>query len=165
LVVWHIHHQALDRMARELDEHSIAAALVVSTEAAAFLLDQRSQQQQGQGGPILARILEYCGRVEAVRVVERDERRSHGEHVLSVQCVNQPVCSISPSTITVCDLRLFPALTTLELVGVAPSFLASAGLAAVKPRLRFLTFQVRVLVKCHHSIIYYNPFNQPLYIP
>lgn len=152
-------------MARELDEHSTAAAsaLVVSTEAVAFLLDQQGQREQRQQqdqdqGPILARIQEYCGRVEAVRVVERDMRRSHGEHRAAAECdeIDHPQhhqppphscladLSLTASHTPVCDLSLFPALTTLELVGVVPSFLAPAGLAAVKPRLRFLTFQVCV---------------------
>lgn len=53
----------------------------------------------------------------------------------------------------VCDLSLFPALTTLELVGVAPSFLARDGLAVAKARLRSLTFQVGFLRYRSTSVI------------
>lgn len=74
--------QAMDRMVRELDQHEAAPTpppLAVSTEAMAWLLSSRANDQGGEG-PILKRILAYCGRVETVRVVERDERRSHGTY-------------------------------------------------------------------------------------
>lgn len=74
--------QALDCMVRELDQHEAAATpppLAVSTEAVAWLLSSRANDQ-GEEGPILKRILAYCGRVETVRVVERDQRRSHGTY-------------------------------------------------------------------------------------
>jgi hypothetical protein len=83
--------QALELMERELERYPASSSaasrgppplplLIISTEAVAFLLSLKENQRppEGRGVPILARLLDFCGRVETVRVVERDERRSHG---------------------------------------------------------------------------------------
>lgn len=85
--------QVLDRMARELLDHQhdapVAAAspqppLVVSTEAAAWLVAAKAEASVSGDDPVLQGVLDYCGRVETVRVVERDRRRSHGACVRSL---------------------------------------------------------------------------------
>ena len=60
----------------------------------------------------------------------------------------RPTENCAPFTLVaaVCDLRLFPSLVCLELVGVLPAFLAPAGLEAAKARVRTLSYQVGCLI-------------------
>ena len=90
----------LEALAAALEEHgaAILPPLVVSTEALVFLSGQLRTEGVGEGaddgvadievdaGPqkrararrAREKVRAYCRRVEAVRVVERDRRRSHG---------------------------------------------------------------------------------------
>ena len=92
--------------------------LVLSTEMLAFL----SLQLPAEGNRQKERevLTAYFSALSAVRLVERDARRSH------------PCTGLGPA--------LFPALTTLDLNGVTPSALAPA-LPALRPTLQVLRLE------------------------